>query len=141
MSRPDFERMRDEMLRNGVSARVVTRTVAELNEHFSDLETEALQGGMTASDASAFAACQLGDPQTLVAQVSRRSELRSWMYRYPSLARVILPVAWIVLLPAAPVFAGVAHFTSIVRWSACLLLSALVTAAMMLIMQLSLTLT
>ncbi|MEQ9562518.1 MAG: hypothetical protein RLN69_08365, partial [Woeseiaceae bacterium] len=72
---------------------------------------------------------------------SRRSELRSWIYRYPGLARIILPVAWIVLLPATPVFVGVAHVTSILRWSACLLLSALVTAAMMLIMQLSLTLT
>ena len=141
MPRPDFEWMRNEMLRNGVAARVVSRTVAELDEHFIDLEAEARQSGMTATDASAFAAHQLGDPRTLVEQVSRRSELRSWIYRYPGLARVILPVAWIVLLPATPVFVGVAHATSILRWTACLLLSALVTAAMMLIMQLSLTLT
>ncbi|MEQ9562425.1 MAG: hypothetical protein RLN69_07890, partial [Woeseiaceae bacterium] len=66
MPRPDFEWMRNEMLRNGVAARVVSRTVAELDEHFTDLETEARQSGMTATDASAFAASQLGVARTLV---------------------------------------------------------------------------
>lgn len=132
--------MRDEMLRNGVSARVVARAIAELDEHYTDLETEGLSRGMTPADAADFAALQLGHPETLISQVSQRPELRSWMFRYPRIARVLLPVAWLVLQPVRPVFAGVEHFSSIVRWSACLLLSALVTATMMLVMQLSLTL-
>lgn len=140
MPRPDFEWMRNEMLRKGVSARVVARTVAELDEHYSDLESEGLRSGMTSAEAGHFAARQLGQPEALVAQVSQRTELHGWMYRYPRMARVLLPVAWIVLQPVRPVLAGVEHFSSIVRWSACLLLSALVTASMMLVMQLSLTL-
>lgn len=140
MPRPDFNWMRDEMLRKGVSVNVVSRTVAELDEHYSDLESEALKSGMTHIDAAAFAALHLGKPEVLVSEVAQRIELRSWVFRHPRFARIALPVAWIFLLPVAPVFAGVAHFSSIVRWSTCLLLSALVTAAMMLIMQLSLTL-
>jgi hypothetical protein len=132
--------MRNEMLRNGVSARVIARTVAELDEHYSDLESEGMSGGMTMADAEEFATRQLGRPEALVAQVSQKAELRSWMFRYPRMARVLLPVAWIILQPVRPVFAGIEHFSSIVRWSTCLLLSALVTATMMLVMQLSLTL-
>ena len=128
------------MLRNGVAPRVVARAVAELDEHFCDLEAEGLGRGLSSVEAAEFAATQLGNAQFLVEQVSQKPELRSWLFRYPRVARIVLPVAWVVLQPVRPVFAGAEHFSSIVRWSACLLLSALVTASMMLVMQLSLTL-
>jgi hypothetical protein len=140
MARPDFNRMRDQLLRNGVSVRVASRTVTELDEHYDDLESEALAAGMTADEASEYASRQIGEPQTLLHEISCRVELRCWIFRYPGFARVLLPLAWILILPATPLIAGVAHLSSIVRWTACLLLSALVTAAMMLVMQISLTL-
>ncbi|MGH8221724.1 MAG: hypothetical protein ACREQZ_02010, partial [Woeseiaceae bacterium] len=72
--------------------------------------------------------------------MSSRPELKSWTHRFPRAASLILPVAWLAVLPLLPVTAGIAHAASIARWLACLVLSALVTAAMMLIMQLSISL-
>jgi hypothetical protein len=53
---------------------------------------------------------------------------------------IVLPVAFVLLLPSAPLFAGAVHLSSIFRWLACLILSGLITATMMLILQLSITL-
>lgn len=139
MSRPDFDRMWNEMLRNGVAAGVAARTIAELRDHFEDIEAEAMAAGDRPDAASDFAMRRLGRPDILVAAVASRQELRSWMYRYPRLARVILPLTCAILLPAAPVFAGVAHQSAVLRWVAALLLSGLVTALLMLVLQVTIT--
>lgn len=139
MSRPDFELMRNELLRNGVAAAVAVRTVSELKDHFDDIEAEALAAGDTPEGAGALAVLRLGQPAVLIAAISSRQELRNWMYRYPRLARVLLPLTFVILLPVVPVFAGVAHLSSVLRWLAALLLSGLITAALMLILQLSIS--
>ena len=140
MSAPDFEWLRKELLRNGVSPRHVCRTILELADHFDDLEAEARRHGYDATTATVVARDRLGQMQQLAAAVAAHDELKSWIYRYPHLARIALPVAWVALLPVAPLFAGAAHAMTIVRWCACLLLSAVITAAMMLFMQLTITL-
>jgi hypothetical protein len=139
MSRPDFEQMRNELLANGVSARVAARSVAELSDHFDDIEAEAMSAGTARDKASELANLRLGQPRTLIAAISSRQDLRSWMYRFPRLAQVVLPLTCVLLLPAMPVFAGVAHLSSVLRWLTALLLSALITATLMLLLQLSIT--
>jgi hypothetical protein len=62
------------------------------------------------------------------------------MHRCPRLARLVLPVAYVVMLPLAPVYAGVANAPIIARWCTCLFLSGLITAAMFLVMQFSIAL-
>ena len=127
------------MLRNGVSTRVAMRTIAELSDHYDDLQTENLNSGTSPDSAGELAAARLGDPARLVQQVSNTIALRSWTFRFPGIARLALPLACILLLPVAPVFAGVANLSTIVRWTTCLLLSALVTATIMFVLQLSIT--
>ena len=72
--------------------------------------------------------------------MASRRELKTWAFRYPQLAVVVYPLACLAVLPAMPVFAGIAHRTSLARWGASLLAAGLVTALMLLSMQLSILL-
>ena len=64
-------------------------------------------------------------------------ELKTWAFRFPHLAVVVYPLACVAILPAIPVFAGIAHRATLVRWGASVLAAGLVTASMLLLMQLS----
>ena len=133
----DFDRLRTKLLKSGVVPRHVARLVSELSEHFDDLECEGIQQGLAPQAASAHAEASIGSTSDIVEQVLRQPELRGWPYRYPRLARILLPIIYVTLLPAAPIFAGVAYAPAIGRWLACFVLSGLVTATMMLVMQIS----
>lgn len=130
-----FTAMKQQMLAAGVSSSHVTRMVAELRDHLEDIESEAGANGISLEQA----ASRLGDPDVLVNHVLARPELKSWVYRYPRIARAYLPMEYALLLPLAPLFAGAKSASAIARWGAALFLSAAVTAAMLLIMQLSIT--
>jgi hypothetical protein len=72
--------------------------------------------------------------------MASRRELKTWAFRYPHLAMVVYPIACIAVLPAVPVFVGIANRTVLMRWGASLLAGGFVTAMMLLIMQLSIIL-
>jgi len=141
MRRPDFDQLASELLRAGVSPRHVRRTVVELSDHFDDLVDDALEQGIDVHTAEAKALRDLGEFPDLVMAVRERPELRSWAYRFPHVALVIYPLTCLALLPALPIFAGVAHAPQLARWAMSILLSGLVTAAIFLILQLSIVLT
>ena len=90
--------------------------------------------------ADQVAAQQMGDLQDVAVAMQACPELRSWSYRYPRIAVVVYPLTCLALLPAMPVIAGVAHAPQLARWGACMLLGGAVTAAMFLVMQLSISL-
>lgn len=140
MPGPDLKKLERYLLRSGVAPRHVTRTIDELHDHFDDLEAEARRSGMSPRLACAHASVRLGDPRDIASEVVRRPELRSWMYRFPTLARVALPIAYAAMLPAASIAAGAELATVVVRWGACLLLSAAVTVLMLFAMQISIAL-
>ena len=50
---------------------------------------------------------------------------------------VVITLAYLALLPTRPLFAGVARAPEIARWGACMMLGAVITAAMFLAMQIS----
>lgn len=129
------------LLDSGVSPKVVRRIVIELQDHYDDLIDEAVANGVPLSQAREAADARIGDPGVIAERILETPELRSWIYRYPRIARVYLPIAYALLLPAAPVFAGMANPGVVMRWSAALMLSAGVTAAMLLSMQLAIVLT
>ena len=141
MSRPDLGRLPARLLRSGVAPRHVQRTVAELDAHFDDLVDEALGNGSDRARAECRAIKQLGDIELLADVVCARPELRSWAANYPRIAIVIYPLACLAVLPAVPLIAGVANASHLARWIACALLSGIVTAAILLVLQLSITLT
>lgn len=131
----DLDRLRRRLLESGVAPRRVVRIVSELSDHYDDLELEATERGLSREAAKAHAKNKLGDASVIAEQVLSQPELKCWFYRFPKLARVLLPVAYVALLPIAPIYAGVAHASVIGRWCACLVISGFVTAAMMLVMQ------
>jgi hypothetical protein len=140
MPEPDFSAYRQRLLRCGVAPRHVRRSVSELNAHYLDLQTECLAAGHDLVDAQAAACNKLGSLDTIAALVTARPELRHWSYRYPRLGRVVLPIAYTLVLPIAPLMIGAGYAPAIARWSAILSLSAAITAGMFLAIQMSITL-
>ena len=140
MREPDFNVLATRLLKNGISPRHAHRTVNELRDHYDDLVDAAVDEGANSKTARLRAAKELGTMDEFVAQMSARRELRTWAFRYPHLAVVVYPIACLAILPAMPVFLGFAHRTALMRWSASLLAAGLVTALLLLIMQLSIIL-
>ena len=135
-----FANLQQKLLSSGVSAKHVRRIIVELGDHLEDLQIEALANGACEVDAHKEAASRLGNQAHIAARILERTELKSWPYRYPQLARIYFPLAYVLLLTAAPVFAGMANSTKLARWGVALMLSGAVTAAMLLCMQLAIVL-
>lgn len=140
MREPDFNVLATKLLKSGIAPRHAYRTVNELRDHYDDLVDAAVDEGASSKVARQRAAAELGEMDEFVTQMSSRRELKTWAFRYPEVAVVIYPLACLAVLPAIPVFAGIAHRTTILRWGASLLAAGIVTALMLLIMQLSIIL-
>jgi len=137
MREPDFNALATRLLSNGISPRHAHRTVNELRDHYDDLVDAAVDEGANSKTARRRAASELGKMDDFVTEMASRRELKTWAKRYPHLAVVVYPIACLAVLPALPVFVGIANRTALMRWSASLLAAGLVTAVLMLIMQLS----
>ena len=140
MPEQTFVALRSYLLKSGITPRHVKRTIAELNDHFDDLQLEAKANGLTPADAYAFAESRIGEHKQIAHDMLARTELKLWVYRYPRVARFYLPIAYLLLLPAAPVFAGAENASAIARWGMSVMVSAAVTGAMLLFMQFAITL-
>lgn len=140
MLSPDFGRLRGRLIDLGIAPKHIRRTLVELEDHYDDLRQEALRKGQSGAAARCFATQKLGDVNNIADEIAARPELRRWPYRYPQLARIVLPIAYVVMLPTVPLYAGVARTSSIVRWSTSLMLAAAVTATMFLVLQISIVL-
>ncbi len=140
MREPNFSELAAQLLKQGITPRHAHRTVNELRDHYDDLVDAAVDGGADSKSARRLAARQLGSMDDFVVDMTSRRELKTWAFRHPQLAVVVYPLACIAVLPALPVFAGIAHRTTLVRWGASLLGAGLVTASMLLMLQLSILL-
>ena len=141
MHRQSFDELRSHLLESGIAPKHVRRIASELNDHLEDLRLEALENGLSAHEAESHAVNRLGDQRVIAERILEHTEFRTWIYRYPRIARIYLPVAYALVLPAAPIFAGMANPSIVARWGAALMLSGAVTAGMFLMMQLSIVLT
>ncbi len=141
MPNPDFDELRDRLLRSGVAPRHVIRAISELRDHFEDIESEATEHGVPRKAAMVQASKRIGAIESIAQQYLSKPELKCWVYRHPRMARVILPIAYVMILPAIPIHAGIENAPFIARWCAILLLSAIVTATMLLVMHMSIAIT
>jgi hypothetical protein len=116
MPNREFEALRLELLRGGVSPIYVERTIIELGEHYEDLERDALGAGMSREEAAKTARTMLGSEQAIVAAVLARPELLSWSRRWPTVALCVRSAAAIGILPALPVLYCVDRSQYIARW-------------------------
>lgn len=140
MREPDFNLLATNLLKHGITPKHVHRTVNELRDHYDDLVDSAVDNGANSKAARRHAAHELGSMDEFVREMASRRELKTWAFRYPQLAIVVYPLACLAVLPAMPVFAGIAHRTALIRWGTSLLAAGLVTAMMLLTMQLSILL-
>ena len=140
MPDPDFDGLRQHLLDAGVAPRHAGRTILELKEHYADLQDELMRGGLARDEAELEASQQLGPLEAIADLVTARTELRRWTHRYPRIGRVVLPIAYALVLPMTPLIAGIGYAPAIARWGAIMSLSAVITAAMFLAIQLSITL-
>lgn len=134
---PDFARLRQSLFAAGVAAHFAERTVAELEDHFEDLVDAGCADGLARPDAERRAASVLGGFDVLAAAVRQQPELRSWAWEWPRVACVVYPLACFAALPMIPISAGIDRAPEIGRWVGGIVLAALVTATMLLVLQLS----
>ena len=137
MREPDFNQLATKLLENGITPGHAHRTVNEVRDHYDDLVDAAVDNGASSGDARRQAAVKLGNLDDFVAEMSSRRELKTWAFRYPRTALVIYPLACLAALPAAPVIAGMANAPLLARWGASLLVAGMFTAALLLVLQLS----
>jgi len=135
-----FGKLQSELLASGVKPKHVQRITLELADHYEDLRLEALNQGVSPAQAQYQAEQRIGEQGKLAERILEQTEFKIWIYRYPRLARIYLPMAYALLLPAAPVFSGMANPTMVARWGAALMLAGTITAAMLLGMQLAIVL-
>ena len=140
MREPDFNDLATRLLKSGITPYHAHRTVNELRDHYDDLVDAAVDDGANSKNARLRAAAELGTMEDFVTEMAARRELKTWAFRYPQLAVIVYPLACLAVLPAVPVFAGIAYRTTLMRWGISLLGAGLVTAMMMLVMQLSIIL-
>ena len=140
MSRPDFRKLRRQLIEAGISPRRTHRAIGELNDHFDDIVDAAIADGHDRAAAEGMAMEAMGDLSEVTAAMARQPELKSWAWHHPRLALLVYPLACLAALPAVPVIAGVQHAAEIGRWLTCLALGAFVTALMFLVLQLSILL-
>lgn len=140
MHESELQHLQSDLLRAGIAPRHVQRTVRELQEHMDDLVSAAIDAGNDVQTARRQAAEQMGDWQHVAIAMRDCPELRCWSLRFPRLAVLVYPLACLLVLPAMPVLAGVAHASLLVRWAACVVLGGLATASIFLLMQLSIAL-
>ena len=143
MSRPDFKALRTRLLRSGVAPKHAARTEIELTEHFDDLVADAMASGAARQAAELQAVRELGDLEVIATEICARPELRSRKTSRSCSVRALVfyPLACVAVLPAVPIIAGVANASHLARWIACAVLSGLVTASILLVLTLSITLT
>jgi hypothetical protein len=119
-----FESLRLELLRSGVTPVYVERTILELGEHYSDLESAALASGFSADEAARVAQDTLGNERAIAAAILAHPELLTFSTRYPRFAQCLHSAVAIGTLPGLPLMFCIEHRPELARWGAAVGLAA-----------------
>lgn len=126
-----FESLRLELLRSGVSPVYVDRTIVELAEHCCDLESAALASGLSADEAERVALASLGNAQYIATAVLSRPELLTFSTRHPRFAHYLHSAAAIGALPGLPLMFCIEHRPELARWGAAISAAALLMGSVL----------
>ena len=113
-----FESLRLELLRSGVTPVYVERTILELAEHYTDLESAALAAGLGADEAARAARVTLGDERAIAAAILAHPELLTFSTRHPRVAHCLQSAVAIGTLPGLPLMFCIEHRPQLARWAA-----------------------
>lgn len=126
-----FESLRLELLRSGVSPVYVERTIAELGEHYADLEAAARAAGYSAAEAARQARDTLGNDRAIAAAVLAHPELFSFSTRWPRVAHCLHSAATLGTIPGLPLMFCIEHRPELARWGAAVGVAAALMGAIM----------
>ena len=135
MPRVSLNALRTSLQDGGVSSAYIGRLLAELDDHYADLERDELAYGREPAAAAVAALRRLGPQDTIAAEVLAKPELRSWPYRWPWLVSLLRPVMVLLLLPSLPILACADRGPAIARWGVSIGLGALLTGGLLLAME------
>ncbi len=134
MPSPKLTALKTSLRAGGVSPAYISRLLAELDDHYADLEREERATGREPVVAAVEALRRLGQQDAIAAEVLAKPELRSWPERWPWIVSLLRPVLLLLLLPALPVLACAGRGPAIARWSVSISLAALLTGGLLLAM-------
>lgn len=132
MPEPTFHRLRKELRRGGVSPRYIERTISELQDHYADIESAALDRGLPPEEAAAAARRGLGTDGAIAAAVLSEPSLKTWAHRWPRTAGALVTTAWVAVLPVVPFVYCAQRGEAIARWGLSASLAVLMTGALLL---------
>lgn len=91
MSEINWQKLKFDMIENGIAPKYVRRTILELSSHYAELKNRALNEGLSELAAGERARKELGDEETLMEEIMSKPELRSLLARYPRLSFLFVP--------------------------------------------------
>lgn len=89
MPSPSFQSLAQELRDAGIAPKFADRLRRELEDHYRDLEREALANERTADAAELEARRRLGTNAAIAQEFMNRPELKSWVYRSHGLIRCL----------------------------------------------------
>ena len=129
----------DGLLEAGVSPRYVSRLAAELEDHYEDLEAEALRFGVPPDEASADAKRRLGAAPAIASEFAKRPELRSWLCRSVWLADLLRTLSAAYVVAVSPFRTVLGGHGVVLRYTAATAAGTGVTLGLLLLMTLLLS--
>jgi hypothetical protein len=102
----------------------VDRAIAELGEHYADLESAALAAGQSAEEAARTASAAMGSERAIAAAILARPELLTFSTRWPRVAHCLHSAAAISTLPGLPLIFCIEHRPELARWGLAVSLAA-----------------
>lgn len=133
MQRLEILELEQRLVRRGTARRIARRTVEELYDHFEDLVDYHRRAGRSEQVAERLAAADLGESDMLAAVYREQQSLKGFLARQEWLLSGFQPM----LAVGQSVDVKLAGAAS--RWVAGLVIASLVTASMMLMLQVSIS--
>jgi hypothetical protein len=129
--RPDFDALHAVLLQHGVAPFYARRTLAELADHYDDLECDALSAGLAPAEAADVARAQLGGIDAIAAAILSHRELLDFDHRWPRVAGCLKSAAVVGTLPGVPVVFCIDHNREIARWGSAIGSASLLMGSLM----------
>jgi hypothetical protein len=126
-----FEALKLTLQKGGVAPVYIDRTLLELEEHYADLEQDAIAAGLSRDEAARVAHAALGTERAIAEAVLARRELLEWSLRYPRVASCVRSATTIGLMPGMPVMFCVEHRPELTRWAAAVMAAATFVGAVL----------
>lgn len=137
MPSPSFQSLAQELLDAGIAPKYAERLCRELEDHYRDLEREALANERSAHAAELEARRRLGTNAAIAREFMSRPELKSWIYRSRALIRCLRGACVVYLGLRSAAHALAAYRAAFVRCAMAAAAAVALTAALLLGLTLS----